>query len=92
MNPALAPASRNQWVKDINELLKPMAREEGAVVADVHAAFLKQQDLPSLFSDDVHLNQAGYAVIAQAFLDAIVHGESPPGTLAWPALTPLGSR
>lgn len=89
-NPALAPASRNQWVKDINELLKPMAREEGAVVADVHAAFLKQQDLPSLFSDDVHLNQAGYAVIAQAFLDAIVHGESPPAARldAYSLLTP----
>lgn len=85
VNPALAPASRNQWVKDINELLKPMAREEGAVVADVHAAFLKQQNVPSLFSDQVHPNQAGYAVIAQAFLDAIVHGELPPaGLLALP--------
>lgn len=92
VNPALAPASRNQWVKDINELLKPMAREEGAVVADLHAAFMKQQNLPSLFSDDVHLNQAGYAVVAQAFLEAIVHGESPLAGLAGPALTPLGSR
>ncbi len=87
VNPALAPASRNQWVKDLNDLLKPMAREEGAVVADLHAAFMKQQNLPSLFSDDVHLNQAGYAVVAQAVLEAIVHGEAPPA-----ALTLLGSR
>lgn len=79
VNPALAPASRNQWVKDINELLKPMAREEGAVVADVHAAFLKQQNLPSLFSDHVHPNQAGYAVIAQALFEAIAHSASATG-------------
>lgn len=74
VNPSLAPASRNQWVKDINELLKPVAREEGAVLVDVHAAFLKQTDLPSLFSDQVHLNQAGYAVLAQAFFDGVAHG------------------
>ncbi len=86
VNPALAPASRNQWVKDINELLKPMAREEGAFVADVHAAFLKQQDLPSLFSDHVHPNQAGYAVIAQALLEAITHGGGTASAAAPPLL------
>ena len=79
VNPALAPASRNQWVKDINELLKPMAREEGAVLVDVHAAFLRQTDLPSLFSDHVHLNQAGYAVLAQAVFEGVAHGASAAG-------------
>jgi acyl-CoA thioesterase-1 len=71
-NPALEPPSRSQWIMDVNERIKAMAREEGAPVADLHAAFLRRSDwATTLFTDHVHPNDAGYDVIAQAFLEAI---------------------
>jgi lysophospholipase L1-like esterase len=74
VNPALSPPGRNDWIKVINDGLRVMAREEGAVLVDVHAAFSKQRELPSLFVDHVHPSDAGQQLIAQAFFEAIAHG------------------
>ena len=73
-NPAvvtLAPPERNEWVSRMNDLIRPMVRQEGAVLADLHAAFLREPSLPSLFVDHVHPNDRGYQIIAQEFFRAI---------------------
>lgn len=64
-------AERNQWVAAMNEKIKAMAREEGAALADSHAAFMKAGNLSSLFDGEVHPNDAGYQLIAGAFFTAI---------------------
>jgi lysophospholipase L1-like esterase len=64
-------AARNDWVKGMNDLVRAMAKEQGAPIADVHAAFLKQSSLPPLFFDEKHPNDAGYQLISQAFFGAI---------------------
>jgi lysophospholipase L1-like esterase len=74
VNPAYAdksPTERNDWVKRMNELLRAMAKEEKVPVADIYDAFMKKGDLPSLFFDDKHPNETGYALIAQVWLRAI---------------------
>jgi acyl-CoA thioesterase I len=85
-DPTQNPPGRNQWVADVNNLLRPMAASEGAVVADVFQAFMKQPDLSKLFSDHIHPNDAGYAVISDAFFEAIAHGRATTSSARWPAL------
>jgi lysophospholipase L1-like esterase len=72
-NPALAPRERTAWNSELNTLIKALAQREGAIVADVFAAFPNTipSDLPRYFFDDVHPNDQGYALMAQAFLKAI---------------------
>jgi lysophospholipase L1-like esterase len=79
-NPALAPLERTQWNAQLNTLIKTLAQNEGAIVADLFAAFPNTipSDLPRYFSDDVHPNDQGYALVAQAFLKAL--GTSRSGT------------
>jgi hypothetical protein len=55
----------------MNEQIAPMARAQGAVLVDVHAAFLAAGDLTRLFVDHVHPNDAGYQIVAKTFFDAI---------------------
>ena len=74
---------RNEWVASMNALIKTMARQEGAAVADSHAAFMKKGDLPSLFADSVHPNDAGYQLIAGAFFEAIARPPA-PSSASWP--------
>ncbi len=64
-------AERNVWVGKMNELIRPMARAEGAVVADVHAAFLREANVAGLFADHVHPNDRGYQIIAAEFFRAV---------------------
>jgi acyl-CoA thioesterase-1 len=75
VNPAYVnrlPEARNAFVDETNAVLVPMARAEGAIVADLHAAMLAETpDLPELFSDHVHPNGHGYAVMADAFFRAL---------------------
>jgi lysophospholipase L1-like esterase len=80
VNPDLAPASRNEWVETMNEQIKVLAQREGALLADLHAAFSAQPSLPALFADDVHPNDAGFDVIAQAWFDAISQPRSAPSS------------
>ena len=64
-------AARNDWVSRMNDLVRAMARQERAPIAEIHGDFLKQPSLAALFEDDMHPNDVGYRVIARAFFDAI---------------------
>lgn len=66
------PEERNVWVADIDEQIKAMAAEEGAVIADLHHAFLNAvPDYHTLFTDHVHPNDQGYAIMADEWFRAI---------------------
>ena len=69
-NPNLNPPERNDWVEQMDGLIRPMAREEGAVLVDLYAAF-DAQTLPPLFSDHVHPNDTGYDIMARTFFGAV---------------------
>lgn len=75
VNPAINPG-RNVWNDEMNELIKALARSEGAILADLNAAFKARGSLPALFSDDVHPNDAGYDVMADTFLKAVTGARS----------------
>ena len=85
-NPTLTPAGRIKWVADVNNLIRPMAREQGAFLVDVEKTFLAQPNLAALFSDHVHPNDAGYQLISQTFFEAIAHGKATPTSTAAPQL------
>jgi lysophospholipase L1-like esterase len=77
-----APASRNVWVAQANDLIRAMARDEGALLVDTHAVFMKQPDLSALFVDHVHPNQTGHQLIADTFFTALTKPRSTTGTAA----------
>ena len=82
VNPAFTDRfaeDRNGWVAATNLELRPLIRAEGGVVADVHAAMLREggAHLDELYSDHIHPNDDGYAVIADAFFRAIVTPPAP---------------
>jgi lysophospholipase L1-like esterase len=77
-DPSMNPDSRNKWVADVNNLIRPMAQQEGAFLVDCEKTFLAQGDLTKLFSDHVHPNDTGYSLISQTFFEAIAHGKSTP--------------
>jgi lysophospholipase L1-like esterase len=66
-----SPPERQDWVKRMNDLVRPLAAQEGAALADIHAAMLKEPDLAALFADHVHPNDRGYEVMARAWFRAI---------------------
>ncbi|MBK5256001.1 MAG: SGNH/GDSL hydrolase family protein [Vicinamibacteria bacterium] len=69
-----APASRNDWIAAQNALIKQVADDEGAVLVDLNAAFLKTgAPLSSLLVDHVHPSATGYQIMAQTWFDAITH-------------------
>jgi acyl-CoA thioesterase-1 len=72
-NPAYTGADgRNAWIDETNGVLIPMARAEGAMVADLHGAMLAETtDLPTLFTDHVHPNDRGYSAMADELFRAI---------------------
>ena len=71
-HPGLAPAERNRWIQAENELIRALAQQEGAVLADTWAAFgADQGQWPALFFDDLHPNEDGYARIGEAFFQAL---------------------
>ena len=78
VNPDLAPQGRNDWVDEMkmNGAIRNLAREQGVPVAEINQMFRAQGSLPSLFADDVHPNDAGYDVIAEAWFDAITRSRS----------------
>jgi lysophospholipase L1-like esterase len=71
-NPAIQP-ERNPWVSAMDGRIRDLAREEGALLVDLEAAFLRAPSVPALFTDHVHPSDAGYEVMAEAFFEAIVH-------------------
>jgi lysophospholipase L1-like esterase len=76
VNPQLNPAGRNDWIRGLNEGIRAMAREEGAFVVDLNAAFMRQPALPPLFADHVHPSESGRRLMAETFFEAIAHGRS----------------
>jgi lysophospholipase L1-like esterase len=62
---------RNDWVRRMNDLIRQMAAQQRAQVAEIHGDFLKQPSLPPLFFDFLHPNDQGYALISQSFFRAI---------------------
>ena len=92
MNPALAPAQRTEWNAQMNVLIKNLAQSQGAILADLFAAFpTTPGDLPRYFADDVHPNDQGYALIAQAFLKALATSRTgQPGPTAAAGAGPGG--
>ena len=50
--------------------------QEGAFLVDLNRTFARRTDLPSLYLDQVHLNQAGHELAATAWFEAIAHGRS----------------
>ena len=71
-NPTLDPPERNEWVQEENRLLQDLARAEGIPIADPAKLFFAQgSNMPALYSDHVHPNDAGYELIARAFFEAI---------------------
>ncbi len=66
-------SGRNAWIDATNVQIRAMAAAEGATLADLNAAF-KGEDpaLESLFSDHVHPNDRGYAVMAAEFFRALI--------------------
>jgi lysophospholipase L1-like esterase len=78
----------------MNELVRAMARQERAPIAEVHGDFLKQPSLSALFADEKHPNDDGYRVIARAFFDAITKPLATSGSGRAPAFffePPTGS-
>lgn len=71
VNPVLQPAERNDWVRAQNENLRQLARTQGVPVADPARLFFAESNLPALFADGIHPNDAGYELITRAFFEAI---------------------
>jgi len=69
-----SPPERLAWAKTANEMIRAIAKEDKVVLVDLEAAFLKQSNLPSLYLDHVHPNDAGYDLIAQTYFQALTHG------------------
>jgi lysophospholipase L1-like esterase len=70
--PDATTAPLNAWIQAQNELIRAMAQEEGAVLAETWRAFGSEPNLwPPLFYDDLHPNDEGHARIAAAFFEAI---------------------
>jgi lysophospholipase L1-like esterase len=70
--PDAATAPFNAWVQAQNDLIRAMAQQEGAVLAETWRAFGAEPNLwPPLFYDDLHPNDEGHARIAGAFFEAI---------------------
>jgi lysophospholipase L1-like esterase len=80
-NPAyesLLASARNDWIVATNVQIRAMAAAEGATLADLHAAFVREDpELEPLFSDHVHPNDRGYAVMAAEFFRALSAPRSP---------------
>ena len=68
-----------------NEGLRRIARNRGAVLVDLEAAF--GTDYSLLSEDGLHPNVAGYQVMAQAFLAAIRATLEKPATTTAAAAT-----
>ena len=75
-NPNLSPAGRNKWYDDMNVQIKALAQQQQVLLCDMNAEFKAQSNLASLYYDDVHPNDAGYQVMAQAWFKAITRGRA----------------
>jgi lysophospholipase L1-like esterase len=75
-NSAFQPPERDMWIGAVNVDIKSMAAREGAAVADMNAAFRQAGDVPKLYFDGTHPNDAGYEIMAQTFFRAVSQAPS----------------
>jgi lysophospholipase L1-like esterase len=75
-NPARETENRNRWYDEMNVQIKALAAQQGALFADLNAEFKASGNLPSLFVDEVHPNDAGYQAMAQGWFKALSRGRS----------------
>ncbi len=71
-----APQSRAEWVMETNDLIRVMALQEGALIVDLHAAFMNAGSLPDLFVDHIHPNPRGYELMAETWFNALTRARS----------------
>lgn len=78
--PGAARAAVIDLLPEYNDWMRRIARDRGAVLVDVHAAFGTRDDL--LSEDGLHPTVEGYRFIAQVFADTIQRtlGPAPPVT------------
>ena len=86
------PPERSPWVSAMDVRIRELARTEGAVLADLEAAFLRAPSVPALFADHIHPNDAGYEVMAQAFFDAITRPAAVAADYGAPVLFSVSFR
>jgi lysophospholipase L1-like esterase len=86
VHPVDAQEGRAAWVARMNEFIRPMARQEGVPLADVHGAFLRVPEQAALFVDRVHPSDRGYEIIAAEFLAAITRPLGASAASSGPAL------
>lgn len=79
VNPKLNPEGRNNWVGNIDRLIRELAVEQGALLVDLEAAFRREADLSRLFADHVHPNDRGHRIMADEFFRAITQPRSSEG-------------
>ena len=84
VNPNLTPAGRNKWYDDMNVQIKALAQQKQVLLCDLNAEFKAQANLASLYADDVHPNDAGYQVMAQAWFKAITRGRAQAASTSGP--------
>jgi lysophospholipase L1-like esterase len=75
-------------VRAQNGYLRDLARAERVPLSDPATLFFASSNLPSLFSDAVHPNDAGYELIAQAFFTAITGPRSATGVAGFGFVRP----
>ena len=81
-----ATPERQDWIAQMNVLIRTAAREEGAVLVDLEAALLRQPSLSALFVDHIHPNDSGYEIIATEFYNAITRPATTGAAAEPPAL------
>jgi lysophospholipase L1-like esterase len=80
LTPVSVNTSRNLWIEQMNGLIKALGQEQGVAVVDAYAAFRSAPNLKSLYFDDIHLNDAGYQVLAQTYAKALTTGRNASAT------------
>jgi lysophospholipase L1-like esterase len=71
-------AEEDKALADLNAVLRRVAKDHGATVAEVNEKMRATGDLKPLLEDDqVHLTFEGYRVMARAVLDALGHKDVP---------------
>jgi lysophospholipase L1-like esterase len=81
-----SPPQRNAWVSAVDIQIRDLARQQGAVLADLEPAFLAVPDISTLFVDHVHPSAAGEEIIARTFFEAIARGVRTGAAFTGPVL------
>jgi lysophospholipase L1-like esterase len=64
-------------IKEHNEHLRQLAREEGYVLADAYSEFLQRPELLAEFSDGVHMSKEGNRAKAEVVTEALLREWGP---------------